>query len=367
MISKLFFFATVALSLASAQTTSTFKFSEVYPAIGSSPPPKPEWLELIKNVKISPAPVYNVTGGKTAASMIAGDPYCDWTFTQCLGPEDISQCPKGQWGITYDDGPSQYSPPLYDLLDQTKTKATFFMVGGQVNKYPEYVMRAYKSGHDIAMHTWSHSYMTSLTNEQIVGELKWNEQIIKEVIGVSPIYFRPPYGDIDNRVRDVAKALGFIPIIWNHDSKDWAASFDTTYNRDWIYSNVTQWAQDAATATVGGVSLEHDLYNSTVDIALRVLPILQKSYNVTSVGACTNKNFYKGDAVVPAGANGSSASSVVGHAPSTQPTSNAAAAAGTTNVLSANASGQKAGSSASSLTLSTMGVALAGAIALVFA
>ena len=70
--------------------------------------------------------------------------------------------------------------------------------------------RAYDAGHEIAMHTWSHNYMTTLTNEQLIAELKWTEQAVKEVTGVSPRFIRPPFGNIDNRVRDICKALGFV-------------------------------------------------------------------------------------------------------------------------------------------------------------
>ncbi|OAD05606.1 carbohydrate esterase family 4 protein, partial [Mucor lusitanicus CBS 277.49] len=206
---------------------------------------------------------------------------CDWTFTGCFGKEDLYECPKGQWALTYDDGPSEFSPKLYDYLDKVNVKATFFMVGGQVVQFPDYALRAYKSGHELAMHTWSHNYMTTLTNEQIVAELKWNELVIKEVTGVAPRYFRPPYGDIDNRVRDVAAALGFAPIIWNHDTNDWAyASNPKVFKESWIDGNVTKWANAAKSATVGGISLEHDLYTQTVDAAIRILPILQKEYEL---------------------------------------------------------------------------------------
>lgn len=60
-----------------------------------------------------------------------------------------------------------------------------------MKQFPDLLKRAYEAGHEIAMHTWSHSYMTTLTNEEVVAELKWTEQIIKEVIGVSPKYYRP--------------------------------------------------------------------------------------------------------------------------------------------------------------------------------
>lgn len=66
------------------------------------------------------------------------------------------------------------------------------MVGGQVHQFPKLVQEALADGHEIAMHTWSHNYMTSLTNEQIVAELKWNELVIKEATkGYSPRFFRP--------------------------------------------------------------------------------------------------------------------------------------------------------------------------------
>ena len=53
------------------------------------------------------------------------------------------------------------------------------------------------AGHQIAVHTYSHPYLTTLTNDQIIAELGWTKKIIKDVIGVTPQYMRPPYGDIE--------------------------------------------------------------------------------------------------------------------------------------------------------------------------
>lgn len=314
MYQKLFILATFALTAVNAHPGShaivnaavapstTFKFTETYPEAGVIPTAKPEWLALLNNVNIAAAPVYKVGNGLGPQQEVPGqDPYCDWTFTGCFGKDDLYKCPKGQWALTYDDGPSEFSPKLYDYLDKVDVKVTFFMVGGQVVKYPDYTLRAFKAGHELAMHTWSHNYMTSLTNEQIVAELKWNELAIKEVTGVAPKYFRPPYGDIDDRVRNVAAALGFIPVIWNHDTNDWAhASDPINYKSAWIDGNVTKWANAAKTATDGGISLEHDLYDKTVDAAIRILPILQKAYTLTPVGQCNNVEMYKGNETVVA-------------------------------------------------------------------
>jgi chitin deacetylase len=80
---------------------------------------------------------------------------------------------------------------LYDYLDSVGQKATLFMIGGQVLQYPDLVLRAFKAGHELAIHTFSHSYLTTQSTESIVGELKWTEQAIFEVTGVHPKLFRP--------------------------------------------------------------------------------------------------------------------------------------------------------------------------------
>lgn len=77
-----------------------------------------------------------------------------WTNDLCMREQDISTCPTGKWGLTYDDGPTEFSPALYDFLDQQKQKATFFMIGGQVVKFPDHAKRAFNAGHELAIHTW---------------------------------------------------------------------------------------------------------------------------------------------------------------------------------------------------------------------
>lgn len=72
---------------------------------------------------------------------------------------------------------------------------------------------------DIAVHTWTHPHMTTLSNEQVVGELGYTIQIIRDLTGGRlPRYWRPPYGDSDNRVRAIAEAVfGLETVIWNHE------------------------------------------------------------------------------------------------------------------------------------------------------
>jgi hypothetical protein len=83
-------------------------------------------------------------------------------------------------------------------------------------------------GHEICSHTWSHTALTTLTNEQIIAEIRWTEKIIREVTGVTPRYLRPPYGDVDDRVRAVVEAAGYRILHWNLDSFDWQTTGSTS-------------------------------------------------------------------------------------------------------------------------------------------
>lgn len=94
-------------------------------------------------------------------------------------------------------------------------------IGSNVITYPEAAQRALSDGHTICAHTWSHKQMTTLTNEEIVAEMYWTHKAIKEVLGITPKCWRPPYGDVDDRVRSIVWQMGMSTIIWDQDSNDW--------------------------------------------------------------------------------------------------------------------------------------------------
>ncbi|KAG0168467.1 chitin deacetylase [Apophysomyces sp. BC1034] len=307
MVSKSLLLAVVAsyaLQLTSAQEalgagapanytpTSNFPWKNIYPQPRIVPAPKAEWMALLDTSKIAQAPVAkkNPDGTLINPDTTGKDPFCAWSFSQCRGAEDIFSCQKGNWGLSFDDGPTPASPQLYDYLDSINAKATFFVIGGQVIQYPELLQRIHKAGHEIGLHTWSHSMLTSQTTEQIVAELKWTELAVKEVIGVSPKLMRPAYGDMDNRVRDIVKQLGFIPAIWNYDTFDWKLG-TPGFDQASIEAKAKEWVAAAGTAQEGGVSLEHDLKKETIDVAIKIIPTLKTAYNLTTVGHCANLSF----------------------------------------------------------------------------
>ncbi|EJD54576.1 glycoside hydrolase/deacetylase [Auricularia subglabra TFB-10046 SS5] len=205
---------------------------------------------------------------------IGNDTECWWTCGHCVRATDVTTCnEKFTWGSSFDDGPAPYTPDLLDFLDKNDIKTTFFVVGSRVKDRPAYLQAQYAAGHQIAVHTWSHSSLTTLTTEQIIAELGWTKKIIQDAIGVTPKYMRPPFGDIDDRVRAISMAMGLTPIIWTNTGAD---SFDTF---DWMVQTGVRTAQESLTQfevilgnatalSTGFIVLQHDLWESQVALAI---------------------------------------------------------------------------------------------------
>ncbi|KAJ1332319.1 hypothetical protein BSLG_008624 [Batrachochytrium salamandrivorans] len=143
-----------------------------------------------------------------------GDVY-DWK-------DDIIACPGAKdWGLTYDDGPSALTPQVLDVLKDLNVKATFFVVGWQVLQFQDILLRAYQEGHQIALHSWSHQNLPSISMDAAIAEVVFCAKVVAEVLGVTPTYFRPPYGANSESTREMLKKLGMYSTMWNVDSDDW--------------------------------------------------------------------------------------------------------------------------------------------------
>lgn len=110
---------------------------------------------------------------------------------------------------------------ILDILDEYGVKATFFLVGLWVDKYPELVKEIHDRGHEIGNHSDSHPHMSQLSESQIVKELDGVSDKIEAITGVRPTLFRPPYGDYNNRVVTVSRAQNYECVQWSIDSLDW--------------------------------------------------------------------------------------------------------------------------------------------------
>lgn len=118
--------------------------------------------------------------------------------------------------LTFDDGPQPYyTYQILDILEREGARATFFVVGKQVQSHPDLLRAIDSSGNEIENHTYNHFNLTTLTPEQIASELKTNGDLIHNLIGKTPRYFRPPGGNYDGLVAKVAQEQGIDMVLWS--------------------------------------------------------------------------------------------------------------------------------------------------------
>ena len=110
---------------------------------------------------------------------------------------------------------------LLRILKENNVKATFFLCGYWVEKYPDEVKKIAEAGHDLGNHSATHPHMSQLTAEQITDELQKCHQNVKDLTGIEMDLFRPPFGEYDNEVIETAAANGYHTIQWDIDSLDW--------------------------------------------------------------------------------------------------------------------------------------------------
>jgi peptidoglycan/xylan/chitin deacetylase (PgdA/CDA1 family) len=149
--------------------------------------------------------------------------------------------------LTLDDGPTQDTDNILKVLKDRNALATFFVTGSASLSNMAALKRAYNDGHQIAMHSFSHTTLTSISDAQIIAETVWTTRVIYQAIGVVPQYFRAPYGVVDDRVKKVINSLNMKLVRWNRDSDDWR-DFDST-------ARATEWGKDTKSS---GIILQHE-------------------------------------------------------------------------------------------------------------
>lgn len=110
---------------------------------------------------------------------------------------------------------------LIDILGKYNIKATFFVVGGWVDKYPESVKALHDAGHEVMNHSNTHAHMSKLSRDEIIADVEACNDKIEAVTGVRPTLIRPPYGEYDDNVITSIRSIGMEPIQWDVDSLDW--------------------------------------------------------------------------------------------------------------------------------------------------
>ena len=184
--------------------------------------------------------------------------------------------------LTFDDGPHPiYTPVILDILKEYEIRATFFMVGENVEHYRDVAERVLSEGHEVGNHTYSHPHLLNMTYGTLLDEVLGCEDVLFTLSEYKPHLFRPPEGLVGKDVISIADKLEYSVILWNVDTRDWANT-----PSDKIVENVIK------NTDSGDIILMHDYigYNSPTPEALRkYIPILlKKGFKFVTVSELLN-------------------------------------------------------------------------------
>ncbi|MCX5712441.1 MAG: polysaccharide deacetylase family protein [Candidatus Omnitrophica bacterium] len=118
--------------------------------------------------------------------------------------------------LTFDDGPNEpYTSEIMDILKKYNVKATFFVLGKNVERYPDTVKRIVKEGHIIGNHTYDHPYLLIQSKAHVKYEIERTEEAIFKATGIKPYLFRPPYGLSSNWLYRAVQGWGYVSVEWS--------------------------------------------------------------------------------------------------------------------------------------------------------
>ncbi|KAJ9066416.1 chitin deacetylase [Entomophthora muscae] len=208
-----------------------------------------------------------------------GNGFCDGCNKTCFS------CPS-HVSLTFDDRSHEFSPTLFDLAKELNVKLTLFVIGNKLANitYQNYLKQYYDAGHTIASHTFTHPFVTQLTDSEICNEMIKTDNVIFNLIGVCPIFMRNPYSDTNKHTKALLDSMGYKSIF---------TSLDTVYgNSDSskILSNVVKGLQ-ANPQTTSYVITQHKIYNVSINYLPSIFKEINKQKNIiVPITTCFNAN-----------------------------------------------------------------------------
>lgn len=175
--------------------------------------------------------------------------------------------------LTFDDGPSEYTPLIVQLLEENGGHATFFMLGNRINTYKEAALAVAASGSEIGTHTFSHERLPDTSRGSILRSLTNSIQVTEEVTGRKVKYLRPPYGAVGDAAYQVCRQLNMPIIIWSLSSRDWEGK-----SAEEISETILTKVQN------GDIILCHDTLKNTYEAMKTVIPeLVERGYQLVTI------------------------------------------------------------------------------------
>lgn len=176
---------------------------------------------------------------------------------------------KPMIALTFDDGPGPYTKRLVKALDKYDAKATFFVLGCNIEANKSALKYAAKHGHQIGNHSWNHPQLTNYGASTIYNQINRTNKKVKQVTGKKPHVMRPPYGSYNEAVKQQANMS---LVMWSVDTLDWQ-------HRNPAKTKQKIWQG----AKSGSIILMHDIHEPTVEAVEQILPKLTKKYRLVTL------------------------------------------------------------------------------------
>lgn len=129
---------------------------------------------------------------------------------------------KKEVALTFDDGPNPpYTNKILDVLKKYNVKATFFVIGKYAERHPHLIKRIFEEGHSIGNHTFTHKSIMRYSRKRAFYEIGTTYLLIRKWKKNTPLIFRPPYGEFNPMVYNIAEYFGYHIILWDSDGYDW--------------------------------------------------------------------------------------------------------------------------------------------------
>ncbi len=180
---------------------------------------------------------------------------------------DIS---KPMIALTFDDGPSIYTEEILETLNKYHSNATFFVLGNKIDAHSDTIIKMYQYGNEIGNHSYNHRSLTKLSTDEQREQIDKTQDIIKKYTGFTPIYLRPTYGSVNNKLRN---NTNLDIILWNVDTKDWKYKDVNT-----IVNNTLRDVKD------GSIILMHDTHKRTSEAVKILIPkLIENGYQLVTI------------------------------------------------------------------------------------
>lgn len=204
--------------------------------------------------------------------------------SQLFGPS-LARAPRNGDGprlaLTFDDGPSESTPEILEVLAEHRARATFFLLGANAERLPEVARSVARQGHETGSHSYSHPRFYLSTPRRIAAEIARGQQALEGVLGTSPSLFRPPYGIRWFGMFPAVEQHGLTVVMWSVCGYDWKRS------GDWIARHVVRHAGDGDVVLLhdGKTTMPGNHRRETARALRAILPVLaERGFQAVTVG-----------------------------------------------------------------------------------